>query len=51
MLAFEDDHLGLRREMVGDGDAGDARADDGEIEFLHGLTLQGLRPACNSWPS
>ena len=42
--------LACGREMVGGGDAGDAGADDGEIEFLHGLTLQGrCGRACNSW--
>jgi hypothetical protein len=49
MLALEHDDPGSRREMVGCGNAGNARAHDGEIEFLHGLTLQGLRRACNSW--
>ena len=49
VLALEDDHLRLWGEMVGEGDAGDACANDGEIEFLHALTLQGLRLACNSW--
>ena len=35
MLALEDDHARLRRKVVGDGNPGDAGADDGEIEILH----------------
>jgi len=35
MLAFQHDHLGARREMVGGGHSGDAGADHSEIEFLH----------------
>ena len=36
VLPLEDHHARVRREMIGDGDAGDAGADNGEIEILHG---------------
>jgi hypothetical protein len=36
VLAFENDDAGLAREMIGGGNPGDAGADDGEIEILHG---------------
>ena len=47
VLALEDDHLGARRQVIGGGDAGNAGADDGEIEFLHGPHIAWLpsRPA------
>ena len=35
MLAFEHDHPGPGREVIGGGNPGDAGADDGEIELLH----------------
>ena len=50
MLALEHDHPGCGREMVGGGDAGDAGADDGEIEILHEPHIaRSLPAACNSW--
>ena len=36
VLAFENDDAGPAGEVVGDGNPGDAGADDGEIEILHG---------------
>ncbi len=36
VLTFEDDGTAMRRQVVGDGDTGNAGADDGEIEIGHG---------------
>ena len=36
VLALQHDHPCMGREMVGGGNPGDAGADDGEIEILHG---------------
>ena len=36
MLALQDDDAGMAGEVIGDGHTGDAGADDGEIEILHG---------------
>ena len=44
MFALQDDHPGVRCEMVGNGDAGNAGADDGEIEMLHGLHIARSMP-------
>ena len=44
VLAFEDDHPGVGREMVGGGNPGNAGADDGEIEILHGRHIARSMP-------
>ena len=50
MLALENDHARCGREVVGDGNAGDAGADDGEIEILHAPShCKAVTSACNSW--
>jgi hypothetical protein len=44
MLALEDNHPGVGRKVVGGGNSGNAGADDGEIEILHGLHIARTMP-------
>ena len=44
VLALENDHARLRRQVIGDGHPGDAGADDGEIEILHGTHIASPLP-------
>ena len=44
VLALEDDHPGVRRKVVGGGNPGNAGADDGEIEILHGRHIARSMP-------
>ena len=44
MLALENDHFRMGREMKGGGNPGDAGADDGEIEILHAAHIARLLP-------
>ena len=44
VLALEDDHFRMGREVIGDGDAGNAGADNGKIEILHGRHIARSMP-------
>jgi hypothetical protein len=44
VLALEDHHFCMGREVKGGGNTGDAGADDGEIEILHAAHIARLLP-------
>jgi len=44
VFALEDDYFRMRRDVIGEGDPGDAGADDGEIEILHGRHIARSMP-------